>query len=293
MPVRQGVRSPYLTSSVPKALATAPASPPRDDDRTALIDNSRNIYLRVRLRCGVILMCRPEVFWLCPQVLQVLYSDVGDILALLPRNLRPLLQRTKIFVNHEYAYGLKSKPQRVQHTTAHHHHEWLLWARDRPDKVMSIEIYNAGDFCRMRQHWNGCGLLLHEYCHVIHQHVLGLQNQRIIDLYEDACRSGRYDRTLRRDWAGKEDDHDMHYCMVDHKEFFAEISVTYLAQGYKHLDRADTSQLETCSPPIMEPIVRQRLRNYKGRLLDPIPPREGHCNKFQPFTSGWVQHACE
>ena len=124
MPVRQGVRSPYLTSSVREAVATT--SPPHDDT-TALIDNSRNIYLRVRLRCGVILMCRPEVFWMCPKVLQVLYSDVCDILALLPPSLRPLLQRTKIFVNHEYAYGLKSKPQRVQHTTAHHHHEWLLW----------------------------------------------------------------------------------------------------------------------------------------------------------------------
>jgi len=128
MPVRQGVRSPYLTSSgVPKAVATASSSPPRDDDGTALIDNSRNIYLKVRLHYGVILMCRPEVFWLCPQVLQVLYSDVGEILALLPPSLRPLLQRTRIFVNHEYAYGLKSKPHRVQHTTAHHHHEWLLW----------------------------------------------------------------------------------------------------------------------------------------------------------------------
>ena len=151
---------------------------------------------------------------------------------------------------------------------------------------MSIEIYNAADFCRMRQHWNGCGLLLHEYCHVIHQHVLGLQNRRVIDLYEDARRSGLYDRTLRRDWAGKETDHDMHYCMVDQKEFFAEISVTFWARGYKNLDRADTSRLETSSPPIMEPIVRQRLRDYKGRLLDLIPLGEGHCNKFQPFTAG-------
>lgn len=152
---------------------------------------------------------------------------------------------------------------------------------------MGIEIYHAADFCRMRQHWNGCGLLLHEFCHIIHQVVLGLQNQRVIDLYHDARRSGRYERALRRDWAGKEVDHDMHYCMVDHKEFFAEMSVTYWSRGYQDLDQADPSQMETCCPPIMEPTVRQRIDDtMKGRVLDPVTRADGHCNKFQPFTAG-------
>lgn len=270
------------TSPSKKAAATTAA--------TALIDNSRNIYLRIRFRCGVTVMCRPEVFWSCPKVLQVLYEDVCAILKLLPGSVHRLIQRTNIWVNHQYAYGLKAKPVLVQHTTAHHHHEWLLWARDRVDKALSIEIYNAADFCRMRQHWNGCGLLLHEYCHMIHQHVLGLQNQRVIDLYQDARRSGRYERVLRRDYAGKEVDHDLHYCTVDHKEFFAEMSVTWWSRGYRDLDQpADTTSMECCSPPIMEPIVRGRLENQTGnteRLLGPIAQGEGHCNKFQPFTSG-------
>lgn len=92
-----------------------------------LIDNSRNIYLRIRFRCGVTVMCRPEVFWTCPRVLQVLYADVCAVLALLPPSVHRLIQRTKIWVNHEYAYGLKTKPVVVHHTAAHHHHEWLLW----------------------------------------------------------------------------------------------------------------------------------------------------------------------
>ena len=98
------------------------------EESTTLIDNSRTIYVRIRLRCcGVIVMCRPEVLWRCPQVLHVLYADVCAILALLPANLRPLLLRTKIWVNHQYAYGLKIKPTVVRHSTAHYHHEWLLW----------------------------------------------------------------------------------------------------------------------------------------------------------------------
>ena len=162
-------------------------------------------------------------------------------------------------------------------------------ARDRPDKARSIEIYNATDFCRMRQHWNGCGLLLHEYCHLIHQAVLGLCHARVLDLYHDAQQSGLYQQALRRDWTGESVEHDMHYCMVDHKEFFAELSVTYWSKGYRELDQpTNTQDMEACSPPIQEPIVRKRLllRNYKGRLLDPVTPEKGHCNKFYPFTSG-------
>lgn len=158
------------------------------------------------------------------------------------------------------------------------------------DKALSIEIYNATEFCRMRQHWNGCGLVLHEYCHMIHQHVLGLQNQRVIDLYQDARRSQRYERVLRRDYTGKEADHDLHYCMTNYIEFFAEMSVTLWSRGYRDLDQpTDTTRMECCSPPIMEPLVRQRLENQSGhneRLLSPVGPSEGHCNKFQPFTAG-------
>ena len=132
MPVRQGVRSPYLTNMRQSTTTTTTTSSSKKaaaatTTATALIDNSRNIYLRVRFRCGVTVMCRPEVFWSCPRVLQVLYADVCAILKLLPASLHRLIQRTKIWVNHEYAYGLKVKPVIVQHTTAHHHHEWLLW----------------------------------------------------------------------------------------------------------------------------------------------------------------------
>jgi hypothetical protein len=63
----------------------------------------------------------------------------------------------------------------------------------------------------MRLHWNGSGLLLHELCHLIHQFALpdGLDNEIVKKLYEEARNSGRYIHTLRRDWAGQEEDYDM------------------------------------------------------------------------------------
>ena len=63
----------------------------------------------------------------------------------------------------------------------------------------------------MRLHWNGCGLLLHEICHLIHQFVLedGLFNETVKDVYSKARESGLYEKVLRRDWAGYDEDYDM------------------------------------------------------------------------------------
>jgi hypothetical protein len=69
----------------------------------------------------------------------------------------------------------------------------------------------------MRLHWQGCGLILHELCHLIHQVVLpdGLENAKVRVLFEEARASGRYNRTLRRDWAGLPVCHDMAYAVSD------------------------------------------------------------------------------
>ena len=72
-------------------------------------------------------------------------------------------------------------------------------ARDKPEKVQSIEIYNCFDYQAMRLHWNGCGLLLHEFCHLIHQFTLvdSLDNATVINAFESATKSGLYDNVLR------------------------------------------------------------------------------------------------
>ena len=127
------------------------------------------------------------------------------------------------------------------HTHAHAHiyiHYYTISsAHDIPEKSKCIEIYNCFNYMKMRLHWNGCGLLLHEYCHLIHQCCLpspssaslspttslqlatgltdhdsidnGLYNATVIDAYETAKRSKLYDNVLRRDWAGKKEDYDM------------------------------------------------------------------------------------
>ena len=95
--------------------------------KSILIDNSSNIYIPVRLRCGVQVMCRPEVLGICPVILEHLNADLAQCLQILPVSVRPLVQRTQIWVNFSYCYGRYDQPERINHTTAHHHEAWLLW----------------------------------------------------------------------------------------------------------------------------------------------------------------------
>jgi hypothetical protein len=96
-------------------------------DDIILINNQQNPYNKVRLKCGITLMVRPEVFSSCPSILDHLNSDVSQCLRILPISVRPLVRRTRIWVNHTYCYGRCSQPEYVNHTTAHHHEGWLLW----------------------------------------------------------------------------------------------------------------------------------------------------------------------
>lgn len=161
-------------------------------------------------------------------------------------------------------------PKILKHTTAHHHRQWLDAVNDLPQKAKGVEIYNCFEYETMRLHWNGCGLILHELCHLIHQLVLkdGLDNQVVLDAFGCALESGLYDEVMRRDWAYEEEEMDAAYATINHKEFFSEISVAFLSKGYdavfcpwkrgKKVDEAGGQDLWQCSPPFMAPEVLVR-----------------------------------
>lgn len=190
----------------------------------------------------------------------------------------------------------------LRHTTAHHHEFWLAWMRDRIDKALGVEIYDAAEYRRMRLHWNGCGLLMHELCHIIHQFALtdGLENQQVKKAHGLVQICGLYDCVRRRDWAGLERDFDLAYATVDCKEFFAEMSVAYWSREYDPmLDRQDPRRILSCSPPLTEPNVVDRVEKSfgngiaKSRHRSPVSGvfrhRTPHCNKFYPFTRGQLR----
>jgi hypothetical protein len=60
--------------------------------------------------------------------------------------------------------------------------------RDIPEKAPGIEIYNIDHYLQARAYYNGYGLLLHEYFHILQQFVLpdGLNNVIIQTLHRKA-----------------------------------------------------------------------------------------------------------
>lgn len=239
----------------------------------------------------------------CPGILDDLNHDLIGCLSVLPASTRRLVRRTKIWINRTYSYGPTINPEAVHHTTAHHYSGWLLCVRDNPEKEESIEIYNAAEYQRMRLHYNGSGLILHEMCHIIHQKVLpgGLGNAMVIEIHKIAKESGKYSKVLRRDWALKQTDTDMAYCIINHKEFFAEISVAYLAEFYSYVDGAGTTVMAKCSPPFTSPAVFKRIQQQANQASPSLytsrwrvmAMADGmlipHCSKFFPFTKGQLR----
>ncbi|CAB9524751.1 Transmembrane amino acid transporter protein [Seminavis robusta] len=241
-----------------KVMSSAP-----DYNHAQMIDNSRINYVPIKLRCGVVAMCRTNVLILCRSVLKALNEDIKQCLELFPSSVHAFIKRTRIWINLTYSYGQRDNPRLLKHTTAHHAVWWLNWARDRPDKMHSIEIYDCWEYLQMRLHWNGAGLICHEFCHLIHQFALpnGLGNTQLWQAYCKARESGLYDKALRRDWAGTDCDTDIAYAMVDYKEFWSEMSVAYLSDTYHHLDKVGGhAGMDACSPPFRHPVVLERVQ---------------------------------
>jgi hypothetical protein len=196
------------------ALFRSANSEKSTDATTIMIDNTQHVYIRVTLkRSRITAQCRPAVLSACPEILQDLDDDLCECLRLLPKSVHPLIRRTCIWINSQYAVGPIDQPVALAHATAHHHRAWLLWAKDCPDKQHGIEIYNCFSYRKMRWHWNGCGLILHELCHLIHQFALGLDNSMIREAYHKAKLSEKYEQVLRRDWAGLTIDCDLAYAV--------------------------------------------------------------------------------
>jgi len=266
-----------------------------------MIDNTSNVYVPVRLQCGVTTNCRPQVLAHCPNVLQDLNEDLSGCLHVLPVSLHDLVKRTVIWINLSYAYGPIDSPNEVKYCTAHHAEAWLISQNDIPKKAKGIEIYDCFEYRKMRNYWNGCGLILHELCHLIHQLVLpdGLDNAMVKMVHKSALSGDKYKTVLRRDWAGRTCDTDMAYGIINEKEFFAEISVAYLCNGYQELDLVVTGPMSICSPPFIDQTMSSERSDISGagcswssllQILNRSSALTSHCNKFFPFTRGQLEH---
>jgi Mlc titration factor MtfA (ptsG expression regulator) len=111
------------------------------------------------------------------------------------------------------------------------YHPGAGWLRDNgrnPAMEKAIEFTNIPEFAAETRRMPN--FALHELAHAYHDRVLGFDNPEIIDAYDAARTSGKYNRVKRRDSEGRERE-DKAYAMTDHKEYFAECTEAFFSRN--------------------------------------------------------------
>lgn len=121
------------------------------------------------------------------------------------------LRKVEIWVEHDY-------PGRCQY---HPGKAWLVGNGYVPEKVKTIEIANAEEFLAWQA--RPTNTLLHELAHAYHDRVIGFGDPRILEAYSNYRKSGKGKKVIRD--TGR---NSRHYALSDHKEYFAEMTESYL-----------------------------------------------------------------
>ena len=134
---------------------------------------------------------------------------------------------------------------------------WLSSHGYSTDLAKCVHIPNAGGFVdprhQQRQPWS----VLHELAHAYHDRVLGFDEPRITAAWQQAKDSGRYDSVLLINGRNTR-----HYALTDQKEFFAEMSESYLGMNdFYPFNRAELLR--------ENPEVHRLLRKIWGPVPDP------------------------
>lgn len=103
--------------------------------------------------------------------------------------------------------------------------DWLAQNGFNTDKAKGIEISNTTHFVDWTDRYQPM-MVLHELAHAYHHTVIGYDNQRIIECYQRAKASGKYDSV--KHVSGKM---QRHYAMNNEQEFFAELSESYFGRN--------------------------------------------------------------
>ena len=146
----QSATSPSLINNV-----VLPTNHPYDLHE--LVDNTSLVYIALRLQHSKVpVRVRPEILTECPEILIELDIDLCQCLQeehILPRSVHGLVRRTKLWINHTYIYGPQKAPIVLNHSTAHHHPEWLQWC--------VCHVFNVSCVCACNYRWRWCKIYIH------------------------------------------------------------------------------------------------------------------------------------
>ncbi|MDH3584254.1 MAG: hypothetical protein OER86_08565 [Phycisphaerae bacterium] len=233
---------PFLVAALVLTLAAAPSA---GRDKTPRYNDPSENYKAVPVAGWTVMVNKrlnehPE---LRREALEQVQWELWVINRLVDKKAGQVLKKVKIWLELDAVNTAQYHPSR----------DWLANNHYNPAKAKGIDIGNASRWTD-RIPGRACLTLLHELCHAYHDQVLGFDEERVVAAYNRSRESGTYDRVVR-------DRHVevRHYAMANHKEWFAEISETYLwTNDYYPFNRAELKKIDPHAYALMEQIWGQR-----------------------------------
>jgi hypothetical protein len=175
-------------------------------------------------------------------VLREMKSQLVNIVAVIPPDRLAELRKVPIWMEwDEDPKGLGEY---------HWGDQWLRENGRNPEKARAVEITNARNFVawsRDEQPWS----LLHELAHGYHARVLGVDHPGIRNAYENAMRTGLYDRVKRVHHVDEKEA----YAKQNEREYFAEMSEAYFGKNdFFPFNRAELKQHDPVGFQLMEKV---------------------------------------
>lgn len=168
--------------------------------------------------------------------LDLLSKQLQEIVRVVPPESVKRLKDVTLWISPEYP-GVGPRAE---------YHPGAGWLRDNgrdPIMVKGIEFTNVRIFeAETRRMPN---FALHELAHAFHDQVLGNDNKEVIETFQRAKASGKYDRVERQDSEGRKTK-DRAYALTNPQEYFAETTEAYFSKNdFQPYDRVE---LETFDP---------------------------------------------
>jgi PQQ-like domain len=148
------------------------------------------------------------------KALRFLENKLFDITVVVPKDRVRKLQKVTIVL--DLSHGKLTSMQ--YHPSA----GWLKANGYSPDLAKCVHLPRAADLPTKRNINEQPWVILHELAHAYHDQVLGFDNVRIREAYDNYKKSGHGDKTLL--YNGKR---VRHYALTNPKEFFAEMTEAY------------------------------------------------------------------
>lgn len=148
------------------------------------------------------------------KALRMLENHLERIAILVPPGPLEELRKVRIWVEHDHP--------RIGGMSYHPSKRWLMANRHDPRLAKTVHIARAAQLLSRQQMLKHPAVILHELAHAYHDQVLSFDHSKVIEVFEAAKTSGRYESVLL--YTGKR---VRHYGLNNHKEYFAEGTEAY------------------------------------------------------------------